>query len=162
VPHITSDESSCYYHGYVFAEMAVHQTRAFFLNKFKDQGGIVDNPAIGPELEQNYWRLGSGDPGFLAMVENLTGAPLSHDAWVDSLGKTVADLIAEEKAEYEKAVAAGSATANDSSVDLGMRALFVHGDDTIADSASETNGYLGACATFKRWVNDKWPKTAAA
>jgi len=162
VPHITSDESSCYYHGYVFAEMAVHQTRAFFLNKFKDRGGIVDNPEIGPELEQNYWQAGSGDPGFLAMVENLTGAPLSHDAWVDSLGKTVSDLIAEEKAEYEKAVAAGSATASDSSVDLQMRALFVHGDDTIADSASETNGYLGACATFKRWVNDKWPKTAAA
>ena len=161
VPHITSDESSCYYHGYVFAEMAVHQTRAFFLAKYGD-AGIVDNPNVGPELEQNYWRAGSGDPGFLAMVRDLTGAPLSHDAWVDSLGKTVADLIAEEKAEYEKAVAAGPATARDSSVDLGMRALFVHGDDTIADSAAEANGYLGACATFKRWVNDKWPKTAAA
>ena len=161
VPHITSDESSCYYHGYVFAEMAVHQTRAFFLAKYGD-AGIVDNPNVGPELEQNYWRAGSGDPGFLAMVLNLTGAPLSQDAWVDSLGKTVADLITEEKAEYEKAVAAGPATARDASVDLGMRALFVHGDDTIADSAAEANGYLGACATFKRWVNDKWPKTAAA
>lgn len=25
VPHILADESSCYYHGYVLAEMAVHQ-----------------------------------------------------------------------------------------------------------------------------------------
>ena len=162
VPHITSDESSCYYHGYVFAEMAVHQTRAHFLKKYRDSGGIVDNPAIGPELEANYWKAGSGDPGFLRMVQNLTGAPLSHDAWVGSLGKSVDDLIAEERAEYEAAVAAGPATANADSVDLGMRALFVHGDDTIADSAEETNGYLGACATFKKWVNERWPKTAAA
>ena len=28
VPHPLSDESSAYYHGYVLAEMAVHQTRA--------------------------------------------------------------------------------------------------------------------------------------
>ncbi len=27
VPHLLSDEASCYYHGYVLAEMAVHQTR---------------------------------------------------------------------------------------------------------------------------------------
>ena len=25
VPHLLSDEASCYYHGYVLAEMAVHQ-----------------------------------------------------------------------------------------------------------------------------------------
>ena len=31
VPHILSDEASCYYHGYVMAEMSVHQTRAHFL-----------------------------------------------------------------------------------------------------------------------------------
>ena len=33
VPHILSDESSCYYHGYVLAEMSVHQTREHFLEK---------------------------------------------------------------------------------------------------------------------------------
>jgi hypothetical protein len=31
VPHIISDEASCYYHGYVLAEMSVHQTREHFL-----------------------------------------------------------------------------------------------------------------------------------
>ena len=48
------------------------------------------------------------------------------------------------------------------SIDLGMRALFVHGDVVIADSASEVNGYVGACATFKKWVNKEWPKTVKA
>jgi hypothetical protein len=28
VPHILADESSCYYHGYVLAEMSVHQVRS--------------------------------------------------------------------------------------------------------------------------------------
>ena len=58
--HITSDESSCYYHGYVFAEMAVHQTREHFHGKY---GDIVDNPEIGPRSSRLYWLAGSGDPG---------------------------------------------------------------------------------------------------
>jgi hypothetical protein len=28
IPHILADESSCYYHGYVLAEMSVHQVHA--------------------------------------------------------------------------------------------------------------------------------------
>lgn len=43
VPHILSDEASCYYHGYVLAQMAVYQTRAFFKNR---DGYIVDNPKV--------------------------------------------------------------------------------------------------------------------
>ena len=72
MPHITSDESSCYYHGYVFAEMAVHQSRAHFHGKY---GVIVDNPKIGPEMLESFWLQGSGEPGFLKMVEDLTGKP---------------------------------------------------------------------------------------
>mmetsp|Transcript_29217 Transcript_29217/g.72262 ORF Transcript_29217/g.72262 Transcript_29217/m.72262 type:complete len:624 (-) Transcript_29217:202-2073(-) len=155
VPHITSDESSCYYHGYVFAEMAVHQTRAHFHAKY---GDIVDNPAIGPELLQNYWLQGSGDPGFLKMVDDLTGKPLSHDAWVAELAKETEDMVRDEKVEYAKAVATAMAAGE---IDLGMHAVFVHGDEVIADSALE-NGYVAACAKFKTWVNTNWPKTVAA
>merc|ERR1719262_2104033 len=68
VPHILSDESSCYYHGYVLAEMSVHQTRAYFLA----QGPIVDNPAIGPALTEKYWKPGNSAM-FLDLVEGLTG-----------------------------------------------------------------------------------------
>ncbi|MFI5265049.1 MAG: M3 family metallopeptidase, partial [Candidatus Kapaibacterium sp.] len=53
VPHLLAGESSAYYHGYVLAEMAVQQTRKFFLEKY---GYIADNPNIGPELENGYWR----------------------------------------------------------------------------------------------------------
>src|SRR5439155_6272215 len=34
VPHVLAGESSAYYHGYMLAEMAVHQTREYFLEKF--------------------------------------------------------------------------------------------------------------------------------
>lgn len=43
VPHILADESSCYYHGYVLAEMSVHQTRDYFTEKL---GAIVDNEQV--------------------------------------------------------------------------------------------------------------------
>jgi hypothetical protein len=43
VPHILADESSCYCHGYVLAEMSVHQTRDHFIEKL---GAIVDRPEV--------------------------------------------------------------------------------------------------------------------
>jgi|UniRef100_A0A7S0KAV3 hypothetical protein len=156
VPHILADESSCYYHGYVFAEMAVHQTREYF---FRTEGYIVDNPKVGPTLIDQYWNPGSGKPGFLKIVENLTGSPLSHDAWVKELGEETEHLVASEKRAYEKAVKAG---APQGEVDLDMRMIFVHGDEVIADSAENAQGFLKACASFKSWIHAKWPKTVAA
>ena len=50
VPHLLSDEASCYYHGYVLAEMAVHQTRAYFIAK---DGHIVDNPGECPTPKEH-------------------------------------------------------------------------------------------------------------
>ena len=47
-------------------------------------------------------------------------------------------------------------------VNLDMRMLFVHGDEVIADSAENNQGFLKACAVFKEWIHEKWPKTAAA
>lgn len=34
---------SCYYHGYVLAEMAVYHTKAYFKSKY---GQLVDNPKV--------------------------------------------------------------------------------------------------------------------
>lgn len=42
-------QSSAYYHGYVLAEMSVHQTRAHFKAKY---GSLADNPAIGKDLTE--------------------------------------------------------------------------------------------------------------
>ncbi len=60
VPHILSDESACYYQGYVLAEMSVHQTRAYFKGKY---GYITDNPAVGEELQKVCVCVGCGCVG---------------------------------------------------------------------------------------------------
>ena len=51
--------------------------------------------------------------------------------------------VASEKAEYDKAIAAGSATSSD--VSLNMRILVKDGDELIADSDGE-GGFLGVSA----------------
>jgi hypothetical protein len=45
-------------HGYVLAEMSVHQTRAFFKSKY---GNLVDNPSIGKDLAEVYWKPGNSE-----------------------------------------------------------------------------------------------------
>ncbi|KXZ48820.1 hypothetical protein GPECTOR_25g405 [Gonium pectorale] len=148
VPHPLSDESSCYYHGYVLAEMAVKQTRAYFKSKYDK---IVDNPAIGKELTEGYWRPGNGAM-FLDLVAGLTGRPLAADDWVHDLQRSVEDLLREEEAAYKEAVAAGPAIKPGQPFDLGMRVRLVHGDELISDSA-EDGGLAGACDKFKAWVD---------
>ena len=88
VPHIISDEASCYYHGYVLAEMSVHQTRAHFLA----QGPIVDNAAVGAALAESYWRPGNSAQ-FLDLVQGLTGAPLTGAAWIAALEEDLAAKV---------------------------------------------------------------------
>jgi len=144
VPHILSDEASCYYHGYVLAEMAVRQTRAHFLA----QGQIVDNPSIGPALAESYWRAGNSEP-FLDLVVNLTGKPLSSDAWADALAVPLEDKVRAEKADYDAAVKTGPYAGPLDVLD--MRVRLVHGDETISDSEVD-GGFDAACAKFKEWV----------
>src|SRR5690606_10012942 len=76
VPHLISGESSAYYHGYLLALMAVHQTRCFFIAR---DGHLVDNPRIGPDLARYYWQPGNAK-SFPEFVADLTEQDLSPDA----------------------------------------------------------------------------------
>eukprot|EP00877_Chromochloris_zofingiensis_P006150 jgi/Chrzof1/1789/Cz10g21060.t1 len=151
VPHILADESACYYHGYVLAEMSVHQTRDYFKAQY---GAIVDNPKVGEALTNVYWRPGNGAM-FLDLVQQLTGAPLSADAWVARLNTPLADCLTREKQEYEEAVKAGPKYPPGAGFDMGMHVRLVDGDDIIADSEQD-GGLEQACAKFKSWVRNKY------
>jgi len=155
VPHLLADEASCYYHGYVLAEMAVQQTREYFLNK---DGYLTDNAGIGPALEQSYWEPGNSKM-FLDLVETLTGKPLTGDAWVNALKKPVEEKVASEKVDYDKAVVkpAPGQGEGDGKVDLQMRVRFVDGDEVIADS--KEGDFLAACGTFEKYVATRFPRT---
>ena len=180
VPHIISDEASCYYHGYVLADMSVHQTRAHFLARHPEQG-IVDNPAVGRRLADVYWAPGNS-VGFLELVERMTGAPLKADAWVDTLRVPLEERLASERAAYDAAVAVRAARKKKEAAEqaaqaqqeggqleqqqqqqqdllaqLDMRMLLVHGDEVVADSAlPEHGGFEGCCARYREWLQKKF------
>ena len=152
VPHLLSDEASCYYHGYVLAEMAVHQVRAFVE---KRDGFLVDNPKIGPTLTEGFWKPGNSEM-FLDLVKECTGADLSGDAWVAELNEPLPSLLAKEKADYDAAIADAD---EDDDVDLDMRIRIVDGDRVLADTAE--SDFLTACKSFESYVTDKYPAPSA-
>mmetsp|Transcript_9792 Transcript_9792/g.18410 ORF Transcript_9792/g.18410 Transcript_9792/m.18410 type:complete len:533 (+) Transcript_9792:370-1968(+) len=152
VPHLVSDEASCYYQGYTLAEMSVHQTREFFKTKY---GYIVDNPNVGPTLARHYWECGNSRP-FLELVRDLTGKELSEDAWINALKMDVEEFILQEKKEYDEMLKRCQTETQDDNIDLGMTVQFVDGDEIIADS-SETS-LLGACKQFESFVANRVAK----
>jgi len=158
VPHLLSDEASCYYHGYVLAEMAVHQTRAYLMAR---DGVLVDNPKVGPTLRDAYWRPGNSE-AFLGLVEKLTGAPLSGDAWVAMLQQDVEELVAEERAAYAAAAKAKAGAPTAGAVELDMRIRIVDGDAVIADTEAHAGDFLATCAQFEAFVSARFPRGAVA
>lgn len=98
IPHLLSDESACAYQGYLLANMAVYQTRAFFMDKF---GYLTDNPEIGPLLAKHYWH-GGNSVNHNATIVSLTGEGFNAKYLADEC-----NLSAEQvwEAELEKIAA---------------------------------------------------------
>ncbi|CAD7929045.1 unnamed protein product [Amoebophrya sp. A25] len=153
VPHILSDESSCYYHGYVLAEMSVHQTREYFLEKC---GFLTDNPSIGPELTESYWRCGNSEM-FLNLVEKLTGKPLVADAWVRDLSEDMETKVTEAKKSYDRVLQGEEKQKQQLLETLDMTIRIVHGDEVLADSKAD-GGIEGAAAKFETYVRENFYK----
>jgi hypothetical protein len=134
------------------AEMCVHQTRAFILER---DGYIVDNPNVGPTLATAYWNYGNDQP-FLKLVRDLTGKELSGQAWVSALNKGTDEHLEEERKEYEKSLeerkrmSAEKQDGLEEDPDLDMTIRFVDGDFLIADSSE--GGVLKACQDFQDYV----------
>lgn len=151
VPHILAGESSAYYHGYVLAEMAVHQTRKYFFEKY---GYIADNPNIGPELENGYWKWGYSVP-FFELVKRLTGKPFSADALVAYATRTVNEAIAEAHHLADQASKREQAPV---STKLDAAISVIHGREQIS---SFSNGdFSKANEDFMHWVVAHYPKSA--
>jgi hypothetical protein len=143
VPHLLSGDSSAYYHGYVLAEMAVHQTRRHFIAR---DGHLVDNPRVGPELARLYWQPGNSrvmDEFLTAM----TGAPLSAADYAARLTRDVDTALVEAR---EAAARLASIAPHRGPVDLDARVRVIHGRETVA----ELNGDFEAfSASFARWID---------
>jgi hypothetical protein len=144
VPHLLSGESSAYYHGYVLAEMAVQQTRAFFRHR---DGHLVDNPRIGPDLREHYWKPGNALT-FFDFVENLTGAPLTAHALAHEVNRDVAEALAEAVTDLDREP---QLARFESGIDLEAKIRVVHGRETIAEL--DTRGFAAFESDFARWID---------
>ncbi len=143
VPHLLAGESSAYYHGYVLAEIAVQQTRAFFRAR---DGHLVDDPRIGPDLREHYWRPGNSLT-FFDFVENLTGEPLTSAAIARAVNRDTEAALAEARADIARE---RQIPRSNRPVDLDARIRVVHGREEVADTAR--GGFEPACAAFADWV----------
>jgi hypothetical protein len=142
VPHLLSDDSSAYYHGYVMAEMAVEQTRDFFRAR---DGHIVDNPRIGPDLEAAYWRPGNS-LAFDDFLRRLTGEGLAATGLAARLNRSVDEALADARGAVDALAAVPRHTAP---IDLGASIRVAHGRETVA----ELNGdFESFAADFARWI----------
>ena len=97
VPHLLSSASSAYYHGYILAEMAVAQTRAFFEHR---DGHLTDNRRIGADLRDSYWREGNLRR-FGEFVERLTRRPLSADDMAQRVNREPDEAVDDARARID-------------------------------------------------------------
>jgi oligoendopeptidase F len=99
LPHILSDQSACAYHGYLMADMAVYQTRAYFKEQF---GYLTDNPKIGPLLAEHYWKPGNSI-SHDASIRSLTGEGFNAKYLAEECNLSVADAWRREKQSIAEA-----------------------------------------------------------
>ena len=136
-------EASAYYHGYVMAEMAVHQTRAFFLGR---DGHLVDNPRVGPDHAKHYCAPGNAQT-FNDTLRALTGSALSADAIVASCNLSVDEAVAQARAAVAKLP---SIAPQAGPVELDVTVRVVHGREVIGTTEGGT--FERMADDFEAWI----------
>jgi Zn-dependent oligopeptidase len=142
VPHLASNESSAYYHGYVLADMALEQTAQFFRRR---DGSLVDNPRVGPDLAEHYWRSGNQLP-FRALVEGLTGEDLGAGALATRGSRDPEQAQAEARAVLRDTAPAAPTTWPE----LEAHIRVVHGREVISEAGDGELERL--CGEFESWI----------
>ena len=145
IPHLLG--AAAYYHGYVLAQMAVYQTRAYLRGK---HGTLLDNPKIGPELAAKYWQPGNSR-NFLECVEDMTGEPFSAKATVELVNRTLDEVYAEADTLIAKEKETPAFTGT---VDLDAIITAQHGDEIIA-TTQNGESFETMQKKFSDWIQEK-------
>lgn len=148
IPHLLNQESAAAYHGYLLANMAVYQTRAFFERQY---GYLTDNPAIGPQLAEHYWARGNSISHNDTLL-SLTGEPFNAKYLADNCNQTVAQAWEEARAKMAAAAARDYPSPPSNHLDAIIR--IVHGAEVIADNAESDQAMV---QQFERWVGQHYP-----
>ncbi len=141
IPHIYSWESSCSYHGYGLAELALHQWREYFYKKY---GCIVDNKDVGKEMRA-VWKYGSAK-SFPECVKLATGKKLSPEAFLKRATASVDTILktAKQKIKHLEAVPLGKKP-----IELNATIRMVHGKQVIA---TNKKGFEDMTKTYAKWL----------
>lgn len=147
VPHLLDSDASCYYHGYVLAQMAVAQTRTYFFEKY---GHIVDNENVGADLARVYWKPGNSK-SFLDLVQEMTGRPFSADALV---AETAVDTDEVVRTAKTRVAALSKIPEYQGTCDLDARIRMIHGAEIIVEEGKTPRE---AAEGFRDWILAKSP-----
>jgi len=156
IPHLLNQESAASYHGYLLANMAVYQTRAFFLGKF---GYLTDNPAIGPLLARHYWAPGNS-VSHDATLRSLTGEGFTARYLAEACNQSVDQAWAEAQQLIAAAAQRDDPAADPNAApdSLDARIRIVHGAEVLADNSGSD---ATMCRQFEDWVGRHFPATAS-
>lgn len=150
IPHLLNQESAAAYQGYLLANMAVYQTRAYFE---KTYGYLTDNPAIGPALAEHYWARGNSISHNDTLV-SLTGEPFNAKYLADRCNQTAEQAWATAQAAITAAAQRTYPPAPAPDLDATIR--IVHGAELIADNTASDEAM---CQQFEGWVAQRYPAT---
>jgi oligoendopeptidase F len=150
IPHLPSGEGSAYYHGYLLAQMAVYQTQDYFFGKY---GYITDNPNVGPELREKYWKPGNSKT-FFEFIQSLTGKPFSADSAVARVNASPDEIRASVDAalEAEKHIPRYTKP-----IRLKAKIRMVHGSKVIASNANR-QGFKKMAKRYGKWIAEQAKK----
>ncbi len=126
VPHLYAWESSCSYHGYGLAEIALSQWREYFYKKY---GYIVDNPQVGKEMKL-VWQLGASR-NFNDCIKLATGKKISSSALIKEITLPAEKVIQQAKKRLKRMETVKKYT---KTVDLKAEIRMVHGKKEIANN----------------------------
>ncbi len=143
IPHLLSDESACSYQGYLMANMAVYQTRAYFIERF---GYLTDNPEIGPLLSEHYWRPGNSI-SHDASIRALTGEGFNAKFLADECNLSTTQAWERE----QRKIAQAKTRVVPATQKLNASIRVVDGDKVLASNevSNET-----MCEEFERYVEE--------
>lgn len=141
VPHVYSWESSCAYHGYGLAEIALTQWREYFYKKY---GYIVDNPMVGKEMRET-WKWGASKD-FKESIRLATGQTLSSKAYIKELTMTPKQVIKQAKERLHRME---SVKEFKKTVNLKAEIKMVHAGKTIADNKKD---FDTMAEKYGKWV----------
>ncbi|MFZ3020241.1 MAG: hypothetical protein WA051_01825 [Minisyncoccia bacterium] len=127
VNHIYSWASTCSYHGYGLATLALNQWRDYF---FKKYGHIVDNRNIGKEMKE-VWKLASSKT-FKEFVILATGNSLSADAWLKNVTKSIPEVLKDAKQRIKRLE---KVPEHKGKIDLNAKINMVSGKKIVANNA---------------------------